>query len=195
MKKTIIAIVIAIMPLAASAQWERINVGVDYAWQETPLQLDGGLFNRPDRSIHLNLGYRLWQHWEVGVYIGMQGSNLYNGGTSVHTTPQGESYRNTYLEETKGIEWTNGIQVQYHILPFSEKARYLDGVIRLGFTPGGAEIDNFWGGIGISCRLTQHLSLLINCDIGSFRPSRLINHMLERDEMPMRTSAGLQLTL
>ena len=195
MKKTIIAIALSLMPLAASAQWNRINVGLDYAWQEMPLQFDGWLLNRPGRSVHLNVGYRLWQHWEVGVYIGVQNGNLYNGGTSSYRTPQGERYDITYMDVTKGIEWTTGVLVQYHILPFSEGAQRMDGMFRLGFTPGGAEIDNFWGGMGISYKLSQHLSLLLNCDIGSFRPGRLINHVLEYDEVPVRTSVGVQVQL
>jgi len=187
MKKTIIAIAIAIMPLVASAQWDRINVGVDYAWQETPLQFDGGMFDRPDHSVHFNVNYRLWQHWEVGVYIGVQGSSVYYGGT--------DAYEVTYVREEKGIQWTNGVLVQYHLLPFSERNRRLDGVLRIGHTPGGVEIDNLWGGLGFSYRLTQHTSLLLNSDFGTFRTGRLINHILEKTEMPVRISAGVQVKL
>ena len=195
MKKTIIAIAIAIIPLTASAQWERINVGVDYAWQETPLQFVGGLFDRPDRSVHLNVNYRLWQHWEVGVYIGVQGASLSHGGTGTYYSPQGEVYI-TYLGGEKEWGLTNGVLVQYHILSFDHrKNQRLDGMVRLGFTPGGMEIDNIWGGLGFSYRLTQYTSLLLNTDFGSFRTGRLINHILENAEIPVRISAGVQVEL
>lgn len=172
----------------------RLTIGMDYAWQDTPVQFSGGLFvGRPDRSIHLNVGYRLWQHWEAGIYIAVQGGNCSSGGTFL---PQGGGYIITQLYVDKGVRWTNGVMVQYHIVPFQKRNdSKVDGVLRLGFTPGGEEIDNIWGGIGIIYSLADNVSLLMNGDLGSFRPSRLINNLMSYDAMPTRISLGLQVAL
>lgn len=197
MKKTIIAIAIAIIPLAASAQWERINVGVDYAWQQTPLQFNGGvLYGRPDRAAHLNVNYRLWQHWEMGFYIGLQGAGLHTGGNTTYYTPQGDSYEIIYLRGNLEWGWTNGVLVQYHILPFNNrKDQRIDATLRLGFTPGGMEIDNVWAGIGILYRMTNNTWLQMNADLGTFRSGRLINYILGDDAIPGRVSVGVQVEL
>ena len=197
MKNTIAIIATMLITLSASAQWNRINVGVDYAWQQTPLEFDGSLlYGRPDRTLHLNIGYRLWQHWEIGMYLGMQGAYYDNSGTFTDHTAQGEAYTVTYFRGEKEWHWTSGVMVQYHIIPFNKRnGRILDGVVRLGFTPGGIEIDNFWGGIGMLCRLTEHTSLLLNADIGTFRTGRFINHTLESGATAGRITAGVQVEL
>ncbi len=68
-------------------------------------------------------------------------------------------------------------------------------MLRLGFTPGGSEIDNFWAGIGLSYRLGDHVSLLMNGDLGSFRPSRHINNILDYNQVPVRLSLGVNVNL
>ena len=197
MKKTIVIIATLLTAFTASAQWNRVNVGVDFAWQQTPLKFDRGfLYGRPDRALHLNIGYRLWQHWELGIYLGIQGADCYSSATSTYHTAQGDPYSVTYIDGIKEIQSTTGVMLQYYILPFNKRNEWrMDGVIRLGFTPGGIEIDNFWGGIGMLYRLTGHTSLHVNVDMGTFRPSRLINRMLENDFSPVRTSIGLQVEL
>lgn len=197
MKNTIAIIATMLITLSASAQWNRINVGVDYAWQQTTLKFDGGLlYGRPDRAAHLNLGYRLWQHWEVGLYLGVQGASYSSSNTSSYNTAQGDPYTVTSFRDEQEWNLTTGVMVQYHILSFNKRNEWrLDGVVRLGFTPGGAEIDNFWGGLGMLYRLSEHTSLLINADMGTFRTGRLINRFLENGATPVRYTAGVQVAL
>lgn len=192
MKKIIAIIATVLIALSASAQWNRLNIGVDYAWQDSPIRFES---THPDRAVHLNIGYRLWQHWDVGVYIGVQYGYCYNGGTTTYLL-DGSECQNSYIQAIKGFCFTNGVQVQYHITPFRKLYEWRwDGMLRLGFTPGGSEIDNFWAGIGLSYRLGDHVSLLMNGDLGSFRPSRLINNILDYNQVPVRLSLGVNVNL
>ena len=59
----------------------RVSMDVDYSFQPSVLQFRSGLLhNHPERSAHLQLNYRLWRRWEVGMYASISGSQIgYSG--------------------------------------------------------------------------------------------------------------------
>ena len=101
------------MAMSQGFDWHRINIAVDASTQLTAtsvLQLGSGvLANRPNRSVSLAVNYRLWQHWEVGLYANLVGSNaMSSGGQEIGN---GQSLQ--WIFVTNGYEVGWGVTAQY----------------------------------------------------------------------------------
>ena len=157
------------MAMAQGFDWHRINIAVDASTQLTAtsvLQLGSGvLANRPNRSVSLAVNYRLWQHWEVGLYANLVGSNaMSSGGQDIGN---GQSLQ--WIFVTNGYEVGWGVTAQFHIIPYRFRHEMgLDMTLRLGFDFGEAEADNFWGGLRYTYNLSRHVALSASFDFGSF---------------------------
>lgn len=187
------------MAMAQGFDWHRFNIAVDASTQLTAtsvLQLGSGvLANRPNRSVSLAVNYRLWQHWEVGLYANLVGSNaMSSGGQNIGN---GQSLQ--WIFVTNGYEVGWGVTAQFHIIPYRFRHETgLDMTLRLGFDFGEAEADNFWGGLRYTYSLSRHVALSASFDFGSFYFGRTYNRLIDPDwhlDLNTRFSFGVQVEL
>lgn len=173
-------------PLQAQGfDWGRMSLGVDYSFQASAMQLGSGLLrNHPERSTHLQLNYRLWRRWEVGVYASVRGSEI---GYS------GRSNNMGYVSIENGYDVGWGAVVQWHLIPYHEKKSMdIDIVFRLGMDIPQMEADIWWGGLGYYYSIDKHLSIFLFCDFGTFRFGRMNDFVTGQNTWNPRFSIGLQ---
>lgn len=186
--------------LHASAQaqgfdWGRVGVGVDCSYQPSTLLFRSGLLrNHPERSAHLQLNYRLWRRWEVGVYTNIRGSEISYSGNEVWGT--GSSDKMSFVAVENGYEVGWGTLVQWHAIPYDEKNNLdVDIVLRAGMDISQLEADIWWGGIGVYYQVDKHLSLYLCDDFGTFHYGRMNDVVVNQSTWHWRFSLGVQLQL
>lgn len=185
---------------AQGFDWHRLNVSIDYSTQSPPLysflilQGRSGLFaGHPASSLNIGVGYRLWGHFEAGLYANYSGASA-TSGTGNRDLGNGQTLQTVYFKDESAFGW--GALVQVHLVPF--KYRHEIGVdmsARLGFDFSGVEADNFWGGIGWNFWISKHVSLTLGVDLGSFRYSRMENALNGSNMWGGRFTLGAQVEL
>ena len=165
---------------AQGFDWHRLNVSIDYSTQSPAFQslsmLQGrsGLFaGHPASSLNIGVGYRLWGHFEAGLYANYTGASA-TSGTGKRDLGNGQTLQTVYFKDESAFGW--GALVQVHLVPYKYRHEIgIDMKARLGFDFSGVEADNFWGGIGWNFWISKHVSLTFGADFGSFRYSRMEN--------------------
>lgn len=185
---------------AQGFDWHRLNVTIDYSTQSpaflslSMLQGRSGLFaGHPASSLNIGVGYRLWGHFEAGLYANYSGASA-TSGTGKRDLGNGQTLQTVYFEDGSAFGW--GALVQVHLVPF--KYRHEIGVdmsARLGFDFSGVEADNFWGGIGWNFWISKHVSLTFGVDLGSFRYGRMENALNGSNMWGGRLTLGAQVEL
>lgn len=173
----------------------RVSMDVDYSFQPSVLQFRSGLLhNHPERSAHLQLNYRLWRRWEVGMYASISGSQIGYSGSENRGT--GSLDKMSYTTVENGYEMGWGAVVQWHMIPYDEKnSLNADITLRVGMDIAEIEADSFWGGIGVFYHVDKHLSLYLFDDFGTFHFGRTNDFVIDQSTWHMRCSVGVQLHL
>ena len=185
---------------AQGFDWHRLNVSIDYSTQSPAflslslLQGRSGLFaGHPASSLNIGVGYRLWGHFEAGLYANYSGASA-TSGTGKRDLGNGQTLQTVYFKDESAFGW--GALVQVHLVPF--KYRHEIGVdmsARLGFDFSGVEADNFWGGIGWNFWISKHVSLTFGVDLGSFRYGSMENALNGGKMWGGRLTLGAQVEL
>ena len=203
MKKTVIIAIAAAFIVHLSSftparaqgfDWHRLNVAAEASFQPSVFQFGSGLLaNHPERSVSLAVGYRLGQHWEVGLYTNLVGANAMSSGSQ--DIAAGQHVHWLYVENRYDLGL--GATVQLHLVPY--KMRHdvgFDMALRLGIDIGEAEADHIWGGLRWTYDLSRHVALTMSADIGSFYFGRTYNQLIgEKMKTGGRSSFGLQVEL
>lgn len=205
MKKTIIIALALIFNFQFSVfnslraqgfDWHRFSIAADASLQTgyNFLMYNSGLFEgHPYRSASLSLNYRLGQHWEVGLYANVTGSEaMSSGGQDIGN---GQSIQWMFIEDRYALGW--GVTAQLHLIPYKMRHEIgFDMALRLGFDAGEAEADNFWGGLRWTADLSRHVALTMSCDIGSFYFGRTYSKIMGLDtSVGSRFALGIQVEL
>lgn len=185
---------------AQGFDWHRLNVSIDYATQSPAfiavslLQGRSGLFaGHPASSLNIGVGYRLWGHFEAGLYANYSGASA-TSGTGNRDLGNGQTLQTVYFKDGSAFGW--GALVQVHLVPYKYRHEIgLDMRARLGFDFSGVEADNFWGGIGWNFWISKHVSLTFGVDLGSFRYSRMENALMGSKMWGGRLILGAQVEL
>ena len=165
---------------AQGFDWHRLNVTIDYSTQSPAfnavslLQGRSGLFaGHPASSLNIGVGYRLWGHFEAGLYANYSGASA-TSGTGNRDLGNGQTLQTVYFKDGSAFGW--GALVQVHLVPYKYRHEIgIDMSARLGFDISGLEADNAWFGIGWDYWISKHVSLTWSADFGSFRYSRMEN--------------------
>lgn len=185
---------------AQGFDWHRLNVGVNYSTQSpnfgsvSLLRGRSGLFaGHPARSFSLGVSYRLWGHFEAGLYASYMGASA-NSGTGKRDLGGGQSLQTMYFKDGADFGW--GAVVQVHLVPYKYRHEIgIDMSARLGFDFSGLEADNAWFGIGWDYWISKHVSLTWSADFGSFRYSRMENALNGSNMWGGRLAMGVRVEL
>ena len=185
---------------AQGFDWHRLNVTIDYSTQSPAfnavslLQGRSGLFaGHPASSLNIGVGYRLWGHFEAGLYANYSGASA-TSGTGNRDLGNGQTLQTVYFKDGSAFGW--GALVQVHLVPFKYRHEIdVDMRARLGFDFSGVEADNFWGGIGWNFWISKHVSLTFGFDFGSFRYSRMENALMGNKIWGVRLTLGAHVEL
>lgn len=199
MKKTLFILLFAMFTSCAvglqaqEMDWGRVNIGADFSFQPTVFQFRSGLLSQhPERSIHLNAGYRLWRKWEVCLYAYLVGAKTMSGGVESF----GGGRHVSYLYVENGYEVGYGMFVQWHVRPYEELTYWKSDIaFRLGVDLGGPEADTFWGGMICIYHINRHLSLTLAADYGTFQYGRMNNFISGTKVGNLRSTIGFTVDL
>ena len=185
---------------AQGFDWHRLNVTIDYSTQSSAfnavslLQGRSGLFaGHPASSLNVGVGYRLWGHFEAGLYANYSGASA-TSGTGNRDLGNGQTLQTVYFKDESAFGW--GALVQVHLVPYKYRHEIgIDMRARLGFDFSGVEADNFWGGIGWNFWISKHVSLTFGADFGSFRYGRMENALMGNKMWGGRLTLGAHVEL
>ena len=185
---------------AQGFDWHRLNVTIDYSTQSPAfnavslLQGRSGLFaGHPASSLNIGVGYRLWGHFEAGLYANYSGASA-TSGTGNRDLGNGQTLQTVYFKDGSAFGW--GALVQVHLVPYKYRHEIgIDMSARLGFDISGLEADNAWFGIGWDYWISKHVSLTWSADFGSFRYSRMENALMGNKMWGGRLTLGAHVEL
>ncbi len=185
---------------AQGFDWHRLNVTIDYSTQSPAfnavslLQGRSGLFaGHPASSLNVGVGYRLWGHFEAGLYANYSGASA-TSGTGNRDLGNGQTLQTVYFKDGSAFGW--GALVQVHLVPYKYRHEIgIDMSARLGFDFSGLEADNAWFGIGWDYWISKHVSLSWSADLGSFRYSRMENALNGSNMWGGRLAMGVRVEL
>jgi len=185
---------------AQGFDWHRLNVTIDYSTQSPAfnavslLQGRSGLFaGHPASSLNIGVGYRLWGHFEAGLYVNYTGASA-TSGTGNRDLGNGQTLQTVYFNDGSAFGW--GALVQVHLVPYKYRHEIgIDMSARLGFDISGLEADNAWFGIGWDYWISKHVSLTWSADFGSFRYSRMENALMGNKMWGGRLTLGAHVEL
>ena len=111
MKKTLFILLFAMFTSSAvglqaqEMDWGRVNIGADFSFQPTVFQFRSGLLSQhPERSIHLNAGYRLWDTNYIARDL-LDGTDAH----AAHYTPASKAQFLAYMEHQLASDAAHGL--------------------------------------------------------------------------------------
>ena len=137
---------------AQGFDWHRLNVSIDYSTQSPAflslslLQGRSGLFaGHPASSLNIGVGYRLWGHFEAGLYANYSGASA-TSGTGKRDLGNGQTLQTVYFKDESAFGGRGGPKLTTSSITTTKKRKMLTS--QLGDISPGRGGTKLGGGIG-----------------------------------------------
>ena len=184
MKRTVLTIILCLSagiavaqsanPAAKSSLWQRIELGTSFNYMNSAyFRFGPGLLaNHPERAIDATASIHIWNHFEAGAYLSLQGASPF--GTSRNEPVASGSDDRLYVIgwDGNGLQFSGGAFFAAHLLGYLD-VKGLDVVARVGLGLGG-QTDGAWFGVGFEYAVSNQLRLSLMADFGGMPAANLL---------------------